>query len=213
MEKKKYIVYPNLKRFARTNDFGRGGLLNDFGRQKEAGEIEDITKLIGYDILQDYFAEKRTARLNQAKEYNQRRREEERMIEKKEFLDSLDEKMYNAFFKMVEEHNKAFDDGEYNEALRIKSNFATKLWKFKHPEWISKYDPVRRKEVAKKLRIKNAKTLKECSHVECNLCNMILENNPNQKRRHANFHSTAQRDGRNTTQGRVVWKPSEGYTK
>ena len=85
MEKKKYIVYPNLKRFVRTNDFGRGGMLNDFGRQKEDGEIEDITKLIGYDILQDYFAEKRTARLNQAEEYNQKRRDEERMVEKKEF--------------------------------------------------------------------------------------------------------------------------------
>ena len=210
MEKKKYIVYPNLKRFENhwlRNPFGRSGA------NQQTTPVEDITKLIGYDILQDYFAEKRTTRLNNAKEYNQRRRNDERVLDKKEFLDSLDEKMYNAFFKMVEEHNKAFDDGEYNEALRIKNNFATKLWKFRHPEWISKYDPVRRKEVAKKSRIKNAKILKECSHVECNLCNMILENNPNQKRRHANFHSTAQRDGRNTTQGRVVWKPSEGYTK
>ena len=210
MEKKKYIVYPNLKRFENhwlRNPFGRSGA------NQQTTPVEDITKLIGYDILQDYFAEKRTTRLNNAKEYNQRRRNDERVLDKKEFLDSLDEKMYNEFFKMVEEHNKAFDNGEYNEALRLKKNFASKLWKFRHPEWISKYDPVRRKEVAKKSRIKNAKILKECSHVECNLCNMILENNPNQKRRHANFHSTAQRDGRNTTQGRVVWKPSEGYTK
>ena len=213
MEKKKYIVYPNIKRFANTNDFGRGGLLNDFGRQKEVGEIEDITKLIGYEILQDYFAEKRTARLNNAKEYNYKRRNDERVLEKKEFLDSLDEKTYNAFFKMVEEHNKAFDDGEYNEALRLKKNFASKLWKFRHPEWVKGYDPVRKNKLQKIRRDKIAKSLKECSHVECNLCNMILENNPNQKRRHANFHSTAQRDGRNTTQGRVVWKPSEGYTK
>ena len=211
MEKKKYIQYPNLKKFVNhsiRNPFGRGG-----ATYQQTTPVEDITKLIGYEILQDYFAEKRTTRLNNAKEYNQRRRNDERVFDKKEVLDSLDEEMYNEFFKMVEEHNKAFDDGEYNEALRLKKNFASKLWKFRHPEWISKYDPVRRKEVAKKSRIKNAKALKECSHVECNLCNMILENNPNQKRRHANFHSTAQRDGRNTTQGRVVWKPSEGYTK
>jgi len=211
MEKKKYIEYPNLKRFVNhkvRNSFGRGG-----ARYQQTTPVEDITKLVGYEILQDYFAEKRTARLNNAKEYNQRRRNDERIVDKKEFLDSLDERMYNAFFKMVEEHNKAFDDGDYAEALRIKSNFATKLWKFRHPEWVTKYDPVRRNKVQKIRRDKIAKSLKECSHVECNLCNMILENNPNQKRRHANFHSTAQRDGRNTTQGRVVWKPSEGYTK
>ena len=64
---------------------------------------------------------------------------------------------------------------------------------------------------------KYAKSLKECSHVECNLCNMILENNPIQKRKHSKFHSTAQYDGRNTTQGQVKWIPSkskeesEGY--
>jgi hypothetical protein len=46
---------------------------------------------------------------------------------------------------------------------------------------------------------------------------MILENNPIQKRKHSKYHSTAQRDGRNTTQGQVKWKPSkskeesEGY--
>jgi hypothetical protein len=211
MEKKKYIEYPNLKRFVNhkvRNSFGRGG-----ARYQQTTPVEDITKLVGYEILQDYFAEKRTSRLNNAKEYNQRRRNDERIVDKKEFLDSLDERMYNAFFKMVEEHNKAFDDGDYAEALRIKSNFATKLWKFRHPEWVTKYDPVRRNKVQKIRRDKIAKSLKECSHVECNLCGMILENNPNQKRRHANFHSTAQRDGRNTTQGRVVWKPSEGYTK
>ena len=211
MEKKKYIEYPNLKRFVnhkRRNPFGRGG-----ANYRGETNVEDITKLIGYDILQDYFEKKRTDSLNNAKEYNRKKRNDERLVDKIEFIESLDERMYNAFFEMVEQHNKAFDDGDYAEALRIKRNFSTKLWKFKHPEWITKYDPVRRKEVSKKLRVKKAKSLKECSHVECNLCNMILENNPNQKRRHANFHSTAQRDGRNTTQGRVVWKASEGYTK
>ena len=131
MEKKKYIEYPNLKRFVNhslRNPFGRGG-----ARYQQTTPVEDITSLIGYDILQDYFAEKRTARLNNAKEYNQRRRNDERVIEKKEFLDSLDEKMYNEFFKMVEEHNKAFDDGEYlyqtSDFSDVETNFVKKLIK------------------------------------------------------------------------------------
>lgn len=41
--------------------------------------------------------------------------------------------------------------------------------------------------------------------VECSLCGMILPDEENRKIRHTEFHSKAQIQGRNTTQGYPTW--------
>ena len=41
---------------------------------------------------------------------------------------------------------------------------------------------------------------------ECDLCGMILPNEPPRLAKHTEFHCTAQVQGRNTTQGYPKWK-------
>ena len=205
---RKWVNYPDIKK---VNDRSQTNK-NLMGRPSTKEKQNDITNLIGYDILEPFFreqAEQREVNYNVMKEKHKAKI----LAEKREwFLDQLDEEMKAKFFKFVEEYNRLVEKEDYTMACKVKRRFQCKLSYFFNKD---KLDGSFVK--AKKRKKEKTKSLKECTHVECNLCNMILENNPIQKRKHANWHSTAQRDGRNTTQGQVRWLPSkskeesEGY--
>lgn len=196
---RKYVYYPDIIRL-KPLEFH-----NQVGRIPTKEKQDSITDLIGYDILEPFFrqqAEEKQVNYNVMRE---KAKAKTRAKKREWFLDQLDEEMKAKFFKFVEEYNQLVEKEDYTMAGKVKRRFQCKLGYYFNKDNIEK----KRKE--------KAKSLKECTHVECNLCNMILENNPIQKRRHANWHSTAQRDGRNTTQGQVRWIPSkskeesEGY--
>ena len=198
---RKWVNYPDIKK---VNDRSQTNK-NLMGRPSTKEKQNDITNLIGYDILEPFFREQAEQR---EVNYNVMREKHKAKIlaEKREwFLDQLDEEMKAKFFKFVEEYNRLVEKEDYTMACKVKRRFQCKLSYYFNKD----------KYVLRKQKI--AESLKDCTHVECNLCNMILENNPIQKRKHAKYHSTAQRDGRNTTQGQVRWKPSkskeesEGY--
>ncbi len=204
MEKKTYSHYPNLKRLGKQIPLS-GYAISHTNRNIP---VDDITELIGYDILEPFFARRIEGKKIQSRIRNERLTEKRRLETAKKFFAQLTESQKEHYDKFVIEYNTLFDNQEFAKAKRKLSVFRTWLYFERYPEKKAEH-----REKSKNRGKVIAKSLRECSHVECNLCGIILENNPNQKRRHANFHSTAQRDGRNTTQGRVVWKPSEGYTK
>lgn len=198
---RKWVYYPDIKRIDGRSQTNK----NLMGRPTTKEKQNDITDLIGYDILEPFFrqqAEQRQVNYNVMRE---KAKEKTRAKKREWFLDQLDEEMKAKFFKFVEEYNQLVEKEDYTMADKVKRRFQCKLGYYFNKD-----------NIVKKRKAK-AKSLKDCTHVECNLCNMILENNPIQKRKHANWHSTAQRDGRNTTQGQVRWLPSkskeesEGY--
>jgi len=202
---RKYVYYPDIKRLKPRE------LHNQVGRIPTKEKQDSITDLIGYDILEPFFrqqAEQRQVNYNVMRE---KAKEKTRNKKREWFLDQLDEEMKAKFFKFVEEYNQLVEKEDYTMADKVKRRFQCKLAYYFNKDVI--------RDTASKRYKERVESLKECTHVECNLCNMILENNPIQKRKHSKFHSTAQRDGRNTTQGYVKWKPSkskeesEGYTK
>ena len=203
---KKFLRYPDLKSVDR--------LINpaiSSGRPRDKPPVPemDLTSLIGYDILEPFFTQRRlTRRINERKRIDAakaKRREEN----KKLFLEQLTDEQREKFFEFQKEFNQAVTDNDLTLAQALRKRFQEWLYYNRSPE--------NRKRINRKAGRKRALKLKDATHVECNLCNMILENNPKQKRKHANFHWTARRDGRNTTQGRVKWIPSkskeesEGY--
>ena len=196
---RKYVYYPDIIRLKPRENF------NQMGRTSTKEKQADITDLIGYDILEPFFRKESEERQVNYKVMREKYKAKIRAGKREWFLDQLNDEMKTLFFKFVEEYNQLVDKEDYTMAEKVKNKFRRKLAYF--------FD---RDNILKKSREKT-KSFKECTHVECNLCNMILENNPIQKRKHANWHSTAQRDGRNTTQGQVKWKPSkskeesEGY--
>ena len=207
MEKKTYSHYPNLKRLGKQIPLS-GYAISHADRQQKNIPVDDITELIGYDILEPFFAQRNEGKKIQSRIRNENKTKKRRLETAKKFFAQFTDSQRELYDKFVIEYNIFFDNGEYAKAKSKLGAFRTWLYLERYPE-----KKAVRKEQSKNRSKVIAKLLRESSHVECNLCGIILENNPNQKRRHATFHSTAQRDGRNTTQGRVVWKPSEGYTK
>jgi hypothetical protein len=181
---RKWVNYPDIKK---VNDRSQTNK-NLMGRPSTKEKQNDITDLIGYDILEPFFREQAEQREVNYNIMREKTKEKTRIKKREWFLDQLDEEMKAKFFKFVEEYNRLVEKEDYTMACKVKRRFQCKLSYFFNKD---KYV----------LRI----------------CNMILENNPIQKRKHSKYHSTAQRDGRNTTQGQVKWKPSkskeesEGY--
>ena len=196
---RKYVYYPDIIRLKPRENFNR------MGRTSTKEKQDDITDLIGYDILEPFFRQQAEERQVNYKVMREKTKEKTRIKKREWFLDQLDEEMKAKFFKFVEEYNRLVEKEDYTMAEKVKRRFQCKLSYYFNKD----------KYVLRKQKI--AESLKDCTHVECNLWDMILENNPIQKRKHAKYHSTAQRDGRNTTQGQVRWKPSkskeesEGY--
>ena len=196
---RKWVNYPDITRL-KPREFS-----NQMGRVSTKEKQNNITDLIGYDILEPFFRQQAEERQVNYKVMREKTKEKTRIKKREWFLDQLDEEMKAKFFKFVEEYNRLVEKEDYTMAEKVKRRFQCKLSYYFNKD----------KYVLRKQKI--AESLKDCTHVECNLCNMILENNPIQKRKHAKYHSTAQRDGRNTTQGQVRWKPSkskeesEGY--
>ena len=196
---RKWVNYPDITRL-KPREFS-----NQMGRVSTKEKQNNITDLIGYDILEPFFRQQAEERQVNYKVMREKTKEKTRIKKREWFLDQLDEEMKAKFFKFVEEYNRLVEKEDYTMAEKVKRRFQCKLSYYFNKD----------KYVLRKQKI--AESLKDCTHVECNLCNMILENNPIQKRKHANWHSTAQRDGRNTTQGQVRWLPSkskeesEGY--
>lgn len=203
---KKFLRYPDLKSLDRPIN---AAISSGRPRSKPRVPEMDLTSLIGYDILEPFFTQRRlTRRINERKRVDAakaKRREEN----KKLFLEQLTDEQREKFFVFQKEFNQAVTENDLTLAKKLRKRFQEWLYYNRQPE----NRKIINREAGRKLALK----LKNATHVECNLCNMILENNPIQKRKHANWHSTAQRDGRNTTQGQVRWKPSkskeesEGY--
>jgi hypothetical protein len=181
---RKWVNYPDIKK---VNDRSQTNK-NLMGRPSTKEKQNDITDLIGYDILEPFFREQAEQREVNYNIMREKTKEKTRIKKREWFLDQLDEEMKAKFFKFVEEYNRLVEKEDYTMACKVKRRFQCKLSYFFNKD----------KYVLRTQKI--AESLKECTHVECNLCNMILENNPIQKRKHSKYHSTAQRDGRNTTQ-------------
>jgi hypothetical protein len=205
MEKRKNIHYPEIKRF--TNSGWVRGVKPRPIPDEVLALIENNKEV--YDILAPFFLERANDKREKSYEYNKKLTEQKRKENTELFFSSLTAEQLEKFLVFREQYNKLFDEEKYAEAHIIKRRFQQWLAHNRKPieERVKHYmlhrDEILAKSKAKTIALNNSAT------VECNLCGMILDNNNPQRRRHSIWHSKAQVQGRNTTQGRVSWKVPE----
>ena len=206
MEKRKNIHYPEIKRFDYANAWIRG--IKSRPIPDEVLSLIEDNKMI-YDILAPFFLDRANDRKEKARKYNKKMHEQKIKENTEIFFSSLTTEQMEKFLVFKEQYNKLFEEEEFEKAYKVKRRFQQWLAHNRKPieERVKHYmlhrDEILAKSKAKTIALNNSAT------VECNLCGMILDNNNPQRRRHSIWHSKAQVQGRNTTQGRVSWKVPE----
>jgi hypothetical protein len=203
MEKRKPIHYPEIKRFQKTYTGFKPRVLPD----EIISLIED--NQIIYDILAPFFLERAHRKSEMTKGYNKTAKDKRIKENTELFFNSLTEEQTEKFLIFREQYNKLFEAEKYAEADIVMRRFRQWLSHNRKPiEERVKHYMLHRDEILAKSRAKTL-AVQNSPKVECSLCGMVLENNPPQRRRHSIYHSKAQVQGRNTTQGRVVWMVPE----